>query len=421
MKPQFPPPSIAAAVLLTAFFFTSGCQPSDGGTSASSSRIWTLRHLRDEALAGRRLASWPATEWLTPRGQPLPLWSPPYHDTPLTQSEEQDGLNVLPAFSEGQPAALTVVEVWERVPEVWVQPWYVLVTAYDAANPAAKRLPDALALVDISEDSLFYSPFWEFIYVVVPEDTPPDRYRRASDLFAAKLPMHRGGGFLAPLTPPDVLTAVARGGSGPVRPLSGEPVGAARPGEAWLHGERVPYLNFGANTFTWSTAPERNGIIDEAALFIFARLDESGRPVSLGLPPVLGTGPRGAARPARVTAAGVPQFGTLTRPHFALLPPTAGPFIPSRLGLLKEQLRGQGVSVVDVHPAVEALPQAKDYVLRVALNPDCFKAAEGFPGTCRWLDSQAAVEANLTPAAVLPQDVLFTSPVLYFNGRKVGR
>lgn len=421
MKPTSPSSSIAAAVLLTALFSTSACQPSDGGAPASSSRIWTLRHVRDEAVAGRMLASWSANEWLTPRGQPLPLWSPPYHDTALTQSADQDGLNVLPAFSEGQPAAFTVAEVWERVPEVWIQPWYVLVTAYDAANPSSKRLPDALPLVDISEDSLFYSPFWEFIYVVVPEDTPPDRYRRAQDLFAAKLPMHRGGGFLAPLTPPDVLTAVAQGASGPVRPLSGESVGAARTGEAWLHGERVRYLNFGSNTFTWSTEPARNGIVDEVALFVFARLDEQGRPVSLGLPAVLGTGPRGSGRPARVTAAGVPQFGTLTRPHFALLPPTAGPFVPSRMNALKGVLKDQGLTVVDVHPAVEALPQAKDYVLRVALNPDCFKTAEGFPGTCRWLDSQAAVEANLTPAAVLPQDVLFTSPVLYFNGRKVGR
>ncbi|MFP2912964.1 hypothetical protein ACLESD_49755, partial [Pyxidicoccus sp. 3LFB2] len=122
-----------------------------------------------------------------------------------------------------------------------------------------------------------------------------------------------------------------------------------------------------------------------------------------------------------VNATGAPQFGALTRPHFALLPPTAGPFVPSRLGALKDDLRVRGLTVVDVHPSVEALPQAKDYVLRVALNPDCFKTAEGFPGTCRWLDSQAAVEANLTPAAVMPQDVLFTSPILYFNGKKVGR
>ncbi|MFP2912976.1 hypothetical protein ACLESD_49815, partial [Pyxidicoccus sp. 3LFB2] len=300
MKTPTPASPIAVAALLAALFLLPGCEPRDDGARTSSSRIWTLRHLRDEALAGRMLSSWPATEWLTPRGQPLPLLSPPYRETALNQADDLDGLNVLPAFSEGQPAAYTVAEVWERVPEVWVQPWYVLVTAYDAANPTAKRLPDALALVDISEDSLFYSPFWEFIYVVVPEDTPADRYKRASDLFAAKLPMHRGGGFLAPLTPPDVLTAVAQGGTGPVRPLSGESVGAARPGEVWLHGERVPYLNFGSNNFTWSTAPDRNGIIDEVALFVFAHLDAEGRPVSLGLPAVLGTGPRGSARPARV-------------------------------------------------------------------------------------------------------------------------
>ena len=83
-----------------------------------------------------------------------------------------------------------MAEVWERVPEVWVQPWYVLVTAYEPSNPMQHRLKDSLPLVDIEEESLFYSPFWELIYVVVPEDTPPDRYTSATALLSAGLPMH---------------------------------------------------------------------------------------------------------------------------------------------------------------------------------------------------------------------------------------
>jgi hypothetical protein len=104
------------------------------------------------------------------------------------------------------------------------------------------------------------------------------------------------------------------------------------------------------------------------------------------------------------------------------LPSTAGPFVPSRLGLLKEALRGEGgFAVVDVHPDIEARPDAKDYVLRVALNPDCFKDAAKFPAACRWLDSQAAIETNLAPSSLQAQDVLFTSPVLFYDGKKVGR
>jgi hypothetical protein len=416
-----PLPLLRATTVLCLALLAAACEPS-GSSSSPRPHIWTLRQMRDASSTASTIAGAPATEWVTPRGQPIAQWAPPYHDTALLQSPEQDGLNILPAFSEGRPAAYAVAEVWERVPEVWVQPWYVLVTAYEPSSPGSKRLKDSLALVDIEEESLFYSPFWELIYVVVPEDTPPDRYTSAAALFAAGLPMHRGGGLLAPLTPEDVLPAIAEGRTSPVRPLTGEVVGNAGKGEVWLHGRRVPYLSFGSNTFTWSREAGRLGIIDESALYVFARAGEDGHPTPIGLPAVIGTGPRGAGRAARISATGVPQFGTLTRPHLVLLPPTAGPFVPSTLGLLKQSLRDAGgIAVVDVHPDIEARPDAKDYVLRVATNPDCFKDPAKFPAACRWLDSQSAIETNLAPSSLHAQDVLFTSPVVFYDGKKVGR
>ncbi len=410
--------AIAAGLLLLAV----SCGPSGG--SSEPPHIWTLSQVREVSLFAGSIAGVPATEWVTPRGQPIPQWAPPFSETPLLQTGEQDGLNVLPAFSEGRPAAFAVAEVWEHVPEVWVQPWYVLVTAYEPSNPSQYRLKDSLALVDIEEKSLFYSPFWEVIYVVVPEDTAPDRYTSATALMSGKLPMHHGGGLLAPLAPTDVLPAVAENRAGPIRPLTGEAVGGARAGEAWLRGQRVPYLSFGGNNFTWSNDAHtgRMGLIDETALYIFARAGADGQPTPLGLPAVIGTGPRGSGRAARVSATGVPQFGALSRPHLALLPTSAGPFVPSTMELFKSTLRGEGgVNVVDVHPDIEARVDAKDYVLRVALNPDCFKDPAKFPAGCRWLDSQAAVETNLTPASLVAQDILFTSPILFYDGKKVGR
>jgi hypothetical protein len=407
------------ALALGLLLLAGACGPS-GQPSKPSPHVWTLRQLRESSLFGGTIAGVRATEWITPRGQPLPQWSPPFHDTQLLQSEAQDGVNVLPAFSEGRPAAFSVAEVWERVPEVWVQPWYVLVTAYDPSNPT--RLKDSAPVVDIEEESLFYSPFWELIYVVVPEDTPPDRYTSATAILSAGLPMHHGGGLLAPLAPKDVLPAIAEGATGPARPLTGDAVGGARQGDAWLHGRQVSYLSFGSSNFTWSTETGRTGIIDETALYLFARTGPDGSLTPIGLPAVVGTGPRGAGRAARVSASGVPLFGALTRPHLALLPTSAGPFVPSTMELLKDSLRGEGgVTVVDVHPDIEARPDAKDYVLRVALNPDCFKDPAKFPAACRWLDSQAAVETNLAPSSLQPQDILFTSPVLFYDGKKVGR
>ncbi|MFL5343331.1 MAG: hypothetical protein ACJ8AT_00965 [Hyalangium sp.] len=395
---------------------------SSGQPSAPAPHVWTLRQVRESSLFEGTIAGFPASEWITPRGHPLPQWSPPFHDTQLLQTEDLDGLNVLPAFSEGQPAAFSVAEIWERVPEVWVQPWYVLVTAYEPSNPSAYRLKDSIPVVDVEEESLFYSPFWETLYVVVPEDTPPDRYTSATAILSAGLPMHHGGALLAPLAPKDVLPATAEGSTGPVRPLTGEAVGTARQGDAWLHGQQISYLTFGSSNFTWNTEASSSGIVDETALYLFAGTGPDGSLTPLGLPAVVGTGPRGANRAARVSASGVPQFGALTRPHLALLPTSAGPFIPSTMGLLKDTLRAQGsVTVVDVHLDIEARPDASDYALRVALNPDCFKDPAKFPAACRWLDSQAAVETNLAPSSLQPQDVLFTSPVLFYDGKKVGR
>jgi hypothetical protein len=287
----------------------------------------------------------------------------------------------------------------------------VLVTEYDAARPDEHRLEGALPVVDIGEDSVFYSPFWELTYVVVPMNTPPDRYRSAVDLHSAGLRMYRGGGLLAPLAPADVAPAMVDGGATPLRPLSGDSVNVPARGEVWLRGRRVTYLDFGTRAFTWNRTAERNGVVDESPLYLFATPDATGRPVSLGLPPVLGPGPT-ASRPD----SGAPRFGALTRPHLVLLPPGAAPFIPAELKQLKASLRARGVNVVDAHPTAEHLAEAKDYVLRVALNPECFKDLAGFPQACRWLDSRAAVEANVEPTAVFPQDVLFTSPLLSFTG-----
>jgi hypothetical protein len=382
----------------------------------TATNIWTVRELRERATEGRALAGWNPGDWVTPRGQPLPQWSPPFQRFEQLQPGGHDGLNVLPAFSEGRAAAYSVLEVWEGVPEVWVQPFYVLVTAHEPSRPGAHPLKGALPLVDIGEESLFYSPFWEVIYVVVPEDTPPDRYTRVLDLFTAGLPMYRGGRLLAPLAPPDVRPAAPRDGKAPLRPLSEDTVASPGTGEAWLRGRRVTYLDYGPGAFSWSTAPERTGVVDEVALYLFALPDARGGLEPLGLPAVIGTGPRG---PARLSSSGAPRFGALTRPHLVALPAGAGPFIPSSLRALKESLRARGVTVVDAHPTVEHLAGAKDYLLRVALNPECFEDLAGFPASCQWLDSQAAVEAHVPAAGVRPRDVLFTSPIVYFGGRRL--
>jgi hypothetical protein len=118
----------------------------------------------------------------------------------------------------------------------------------------------------------------------------------------------------------------------------------------------------------------------------------------------------------------MPQFGALSRVYLTLLPPAAGIFIPSSQTALRDYFRSLGGLRIDpISPAIEARSDAKDYVLRVALNSaQCFSVPATFPSSCQWLDSQNAIETGLAPSSLLRQDLLVTSPILYFNGLKVG-
>src|SRR4051812_7332528 len=87
------------AIVLGLLLLATACEPSRQAPSPSP-HVWTLRQVRESSLFDGTIAGVPATEWITPRGQPLRQWSPPFHDTQLLQAQAQDGLNVLPAFSE---------------------------------------------------------------------------------------------------------------------------------------------------------------------------------------------------------------------------------------------------------------------------------------------------------------------------------
>jgi len=388
----------------------------DSANSSSAPRLFAMQSLRDEASANRNIAGIPASDWVTLRGNPIPMLSPPFANSTAYQVADKDGLNVLPAFSEGKTAAFVVAEVWRDIPEVWIQPWYSLVTSYNPANPGATRLTGAMPIVDIDTTSWFYSPFWELVYVVVPSDTAPDKYVSASQLFQDNLEMHRNGSLLAPLSANDMAPATTSASAPALRPLSNDPVGPTFPIPIALKGATRPSLIFATANFTWDST----GVVDEVPMFVFSKLGDDGTPVSLRLPSVIGTGPLGAARPPRVTSAGAPQYGSLTRVYHTLLPPAAGPFIPASLGQLRNYYTSQGVRVVASDISVDTRPDAKDYVGRVSLNPQCFAMplASNFPSSCQWLDSQSAVEANLAQANIIRQSILLTSPLVLSNVRR---
>src|SRR5262249_39656892 len=150
----------------------------------------------------------------------------------------------------------------------------------------------------------------------VPSDTPPDRYLGADQLFRDNLEMHPNGSLLAPLSPGDMSLAATSATGPALRPLSNDPVGSTFPISIALKGAVRSSLIFPTGIFTWASP----GVVDEVRLFVFSKLGDDGNPVSLRLPSVIGTGPLGAARPPRVTLAGVQQYGSLTRVYQTLLP-----------------------------------------------------------------------------------------------------
>lgn len=392
-----------------ALLLCAACAP---GEKPPPAKLWTVEDIQRLAREGKSFAGMPASNVIALRGQPLPLLSPPFADAVQTQRSDRDGLNVFPAFSEGLPAAYTTTEFWQGFESVWLQPLYFAIQGFE--NGAVKGHPGVRAIFSVGTRTRFYSPYWQIHYVVVPDGDTARSLRSTKAVLDSGYPVIPGPGTFCALAPPDVQLAQAEGDNVSVRPLFGDRV-SARYFPAWLEGEEVYYVDFGRNRFTWDEA----GRIDESALFDFVGRADDGSFYSLGLPRVGGTGPLHSNTPPRVTN-GRPQFGALWRIHQALLPAGAGVFIPSSRAALRSAVMAS--SRIDsiappVAPENEARVDPRDYTLRVASNPSCFldtTPMTGFPASCRWLDSQAAVEAGIGPNLIQRTDVLVSCPFVTF-------
>jgi len=390
------------------------CAACSAGEKPPPAKLWTVEDVRRLAREGKSFAGMPAASVIALRGQPLPLLSPPFSDVTQVQRGDRDGLNVAIAFSEGQPAAYTTTEFWQGFPAVWVQPLYFPIAGFE--NGAVKTVPGGRAIFSVGTRTRFYSPYWQIHYVIVPDSKAAAALRSTKAVLDSGYPIVEGPGTFCALAPEDVRIAQAEGATESVQPLFGDRV-TARYFAGWVENEEVWYVDFGRNRFTWNDA----GVIDEAALFDFVGRADDGRFFSLGLPRVGGTGPLHSNTPPRV-ANGRPQFGALWRIYQALLPAGSGVFIPSSRAALRSAViassRNAGIAPA-IAPENEALPVAVDYTLRVATNPACFldtKPFTGFPASCRWLDSQTAVEAAIGPNLIQETDILVSCPfVTYAN------
>ena len=377
--------------------------PAETVPNRTRPQLWTLFDMARASAEGRPIAQ--STSF--PDGFPPDTFLQPRGDG-LTE------LKIIPAFSEGEPAAYVVPEIWVDFDEVWVQPWYVFLTAWDNRGTGANRLRDpdgnsAPPVFDVHPKSLFYNPFWLIFYAVVPEGTPTDKYKNAEQIFNDKLPIYPGPPWIYSVRPPQVVLP-----SPAWHPYMKKPVATfLRSFElSWVDNEAMPYFDEGVNNFKYDP---KTLVLAEVPLFLLAQRDEQGNEVIMSeAAHVIGTGPILSRTPPDAPG-GRPKFGSLTRFHVAVAGATAKAFIGAQNPAAVELLQTKKLDPT----AYEGRVAANGGVV-AANDRSCF-ASPDFPTACRWLDSQNAIEDQLGVINLRRTEVLACSPVVFYGGKGIGR
>lgn len=119
------------------------------------------------------------------------------------------------------------------------------------------------------------------------------------------------------------------------------------------------------------------------------------------------------------------MYGSLWRLHTVRLPPgdpEVGIFLPStaRFEALRQEVAGslRGLAMPPVTWEFADPAEARQHLLKVALNAaTCFKD-EASLARCRWLDSQGAIEQHL-PQAIAASEVTVTCPLVTVDGAEI--
>jgi hypothetical protein len=331
-------------------------------------------------------------------------------------------------WTESYRSAYETAEVWNGFDEVWLQPMYVAITGFTNGKPdllVDPTNPDPAKqgwspIFSVGPDSAFYSPFWQVYYFQVPADTDPEAYTTARKVIDSGLPLLQGPVRTMSLVPID--TKVVPGTSDFAAQHVGGPAGAS---EGYLDGHDVGFLDFGKNTFNWND----DLVVEETPLFVFVYRDGmTGELMRTGIPTVAGTGPLYANRPANITNTDppVPHYGAYWRLYTVELPPTARIFAPSALYPNESAAYAGPVGTAYGQSVIDAgVDDTNKYLGRVALNATdavdqgCFSDANFLDelggGKCRWLDSQAKIEATVPPSWIWKTDITVTCPFVSYD------
>jgi hypothetical protein len=379
-------PLLAATAAVLLATLAAGC----GERHHLDNHLWTLFDIQAQLQAGGNVGVGPSM----PDGVPASALMTDNHDGTFS-------LKVIPAFSEGAPAAYVTTDIWVNYDEDDVWPQQLFVQMADADHPLtnADGSP-APVLVDVGPKSTFYSPFWQYEQAVVGPGTDPDHFRSVRDLLDAALPTTPAANHTAPLRPLSVVAAPA--GQPMVEPTWQTPLDTLPAEEAWLDGTKLGIFDFGTGLFE---IDEDELYVEPIALFVFVGADGTPTPGALWVAGVgdLFSGEEAEVNTDPATGDPQPQFGGFWRLDLAALPGGAGPF-----------------DVATHAAAAPAGVDLKDYQGRVALDVSCFDAPT-FPTSCTWLDSQASIEDALGAANITETEIMQAAPLVFYDKKPVKR
>jgi len=374
----------------------------------ASPQLWTLFDVQALYARGAQPTRAIATDAGLPGGVPLGS----------ILEVDRTTLAVQPAWAEGYAAAYVTTEVWTNFDQVWAQPMYVPIRGWAGAD--AIEVVDANGawhpIFSVGPDSLFYSPFWQIIYVLVPDSINDGDLTSVGQVLDGGYALYPSIGWVAALSPGDVTL-------GMMPPM---PSGGALPGQGWLDGAPISFIKFPAAPFWF----DDQLVVEEIPIFHFVFAKADGSLIEPAIPSVLGTGPLYSNRAAPLVGElPTAKYSAYWRVYAVTVPLTARVFaLPGSqlaLDLAEDGLEldaPYGESVLN--PVMPSEVELRDTLPgRIAVNPSCFAdlalTNPNFSSACGWLDSQADIELLLPTAAIVRTDITVTCPLVSVLGAPV--
>jgi hypothetical protein len=325
-----------------------------------------------------------------------------------------------PTLTEGYESRYLTTEVWANYDEVWAQPLYIPATYADGTRTP---VPGDW-IFSVGPGSLFYSPFWQVIYVEVDDKAAADALRSVRDVLNSGHPLHPGPGRTVSLVPAPVADKQADGAF----PAAGT---------GWIDGQPVSYLDFGGATIEW----DDDLVVKETPLYVPVYRTKKGELKRLGVTTIAAAGPRGSGGEGPPIVDDQARYAAYWRLYLVVIPPpgtqTIEPltvFAPPG-GTLATQLSEDGFAVPGEYgqktldavapPNGDALETYEGRVSTDAPGPSglppCFDdpdllAATSEAGHCHWLGSQNAIEMYFDASEIIRTAVTVTCPVVEIRG-----